>query len=226
MRTRAAILAFGMATACTGGSPESVAPPTTTTTSETSVPPSGETTTTAGGLAVTTTTEVKPLKPSTTQETACRPFGNTTSKAKNVSPETGVRLTLLVGSNARLGEWPKPCIERFVIQFAGGGQPPGWNVEYRPYEQVTGPSGEPPDIRGNAFLTATVGAWMYDEPEHRGPNVVRNDGLDVIQEAVLIENFEGQATWAIGLEEQRPFQVSELTNPYRLIIDVYDPKHN
>lgn len=227
MRTRAAVLAFGLATAaCTGGSPESTAPPESSPTIESPLP-LNETTTTAGGLAVTSTTEVRPVETTSTRiEAACKPFGSIALKSKNISSESGVRLSSLVGIDSRLGEWPKPCTERFVIQYEGTGQPPGWRVEYRPYEQVTGPSGEPPDIRGNFFLTATIGAWMYHEPEHQGPTVRRNDALEVVQEAVLVENFEGQAMWALGLEEKRPFQVSELTRPYRLIIDVYDPTHD
>lgn len=241
MNTREVIFGISIATAgmvaasCNGSSPETEVRPTvsastpgtetaSTTATETTQPPPIETTTTAGGLAITTTTEVERVTTSSTlAEVVCRPFSDTVPKARDYSLETGARLSSLVGSAARLGEWPKPCTERFVLEFQGAGDPPGWKAEYRPYEQVTGPSGEPPDIRGQAFLTLTAGSWMYPAPDHRGPNVLRNDGLDVIHEAVLVENFEGLTMWALGLEEQRPFTVTELTDPYRIVIDVYDP---
>ena len=62
-----------------------------------------------------------------------------------------------------------------------------------------------PDIEGNG----------YQGPREFVPTNVVN-----IKELQQIENFEGQNAWAIGLDRQRDFTVSTLTEPFRIVIDI------
>ena len=41
-----------------------------------------------------------------------------------------------------------------------------------------------------------------------------------IRELEQIENFEGMNAWAIGLDRQRDFTVSTLSDPVRIVIDI------
>ncbi|MGZ4764266.1 MAG: AMIN-like domain-containing (lipo)protein [Ilumatobacteraceae bacterium] len=41
-----------------------------------------------------------------------------------------------------------------------------------------------------------------------------------IKELVMLGNYESVTTWAIGLDSQRPFRVTTLDAPPRLVIDI------
>jgi hypothetical protein len=62
-----------------------------------------------------------------------------------------------------------------------------------------------PDPEGNG----------YSGPREFVPGNVSN-----ILELQQIENFEGQGAWAIGLDQQRGFAVTTLTDPVRIIVDI------
>ena len=62
-----------------------------------------------------------------------------------------------------------------------------------------------PDTEGNG----------YQGPLEFVPTNVVN-----IKELQQIENFEGQNAWAIGLDMQRDFTVSTLSEPFRIVIDI------
>ena len=67
-----------------------------------------------------------------------------------------------------------------------------------------------------------VGVWMTDIEGngYQGPPRVVPTNVVNIRELELIENFEGQSAWAIGLDQQRGFTVSTLTDPVRIVIDI------
>jgi hypothetical protein len=131
------------------------------------------------------------------------------------------RLSTLVGLEIRTGGHP-PCFERVVIEFAGSGDPPGYLVEYRPDPVIDSPRGEPVEVAGDATLVISVGAWMpnLEGDGYDGPREVVPMNVETILELEQIENFEGMAAWAIGLDRERPFTVATLRDPTRLVVDV------
>jgi hypothetical protein len=163
----------------------------------------------ASTIAATTTDE-----PSTT--VACRVFTATDAKSDGF-PGT---LSGLVGSDVRLGS--DPCHERFVLELKGTGGFPGWWVRYESPPLTDDPRGEPVDVAGSAFIVVTVESWMTNmEGEgYHGPTRITPTNVSHIKELVMLGDFEGVTLWAIGLDQRRPFEVSTLTDPPRLVVDI------
>ena len=68
----------------------------------------------------------------------------------------------------------------------------------------------------------SLGIWMQS-PEgggYQGPHDVVPTNVSTILEYRLVENFEGQSAWALGLDRTRSFRVITLTGPPRLVVDV------
>ena len=57
-------------------------------------------------------------------------------------------------------------------------------------------------------------------PTYTGPRTLTDLGLAHAVEVVNSEDFEGILTWVIGLDGQRPFTVSTLSSPPRVVVDV------
>ena len=171
-------------------------------------------TTTTGPITTTT----GPATPSTTSP--CVPSGSTTG----VRVDYPNRMSSLVGKDVRTGV--HPCIDRFVIELQATDLPqpefPGYWVRYATGPVRLSPSGQPVTIKGDAVLLASLGSWMLgpEGPGYSGPrDVVATDG-SAIREYRLVEDFEGQSTWAIGIDTRRSFTVSVLSSPPRLVIDI------
>jgi hypothetical protein len=130
------------------------------------------------------------------------------------------RLTTLVGTDIRTGG--HECFERVVLELGGSGELPGYQVSYEPDPILDSPRGEPVDIAGDATLVLRVGAWMPDIEGngYQGPREFVPTNVVNIRELEQIENFEGMNAWAIGLDRQRDFTVSTLTDPVRIVIDI------
>jgi hypothetical protein len=131
-------------------------------------------------------------------------------------------MSRLVGKDVRAGS--HPCYERFVVELGPNGTEPfpGYFVRYVAKPITQSPSGLPVSIRGDAVLMVSLGSWM-NGPEnqgYQGPKDVVPHTVSVIREYRLVEDFEGQSAWAIGLDRERPFRVSTLTSPPRLVVDV------
>ena len=84
------------------------------------------------------------------------------------------------------------------------------------------PRGQPVTLRGNAVLLVSMGSPMQrtDGKGYTGPRDVVPTNPTVILEYRLIEDFEGQSTWALGLDATRNFKVSVLDSPARLVVDI------
>jgi hypothetical protein len=130
------------------------------------------------------------------------------------------RLSTLVGTDIRTGG--HACFERVVLELGGSGELPGFQVQYEPDPILDSPRGEPVEIAGDATLVLSVGAWMPDIEGngYQGPREFVPTNVVNIKELEQIENFEGQNAWAIGLDRQRDFTVSTLTEPFRIVIDI------
>jgi hypothetical protein len=116
------------------------------------------------------------------------------------------------------------CYDRVVFEFRQDGTP-GYTVGYEPGPILQDASGEPVEVAGSAYLVVRVTpATGYDfdagVPSYNGPNRVTPGGTLHVQEVVRSGDFEAIMTWVIGLDEERPFTVSTLTDATRLVIDI------
>lgn len=59
-----------------------------------------------------------------------------------------------------------------------------------------------------------------DGTGYSGPSDVFPVNVSRIREYRLIEDFEGQSTWALGLDARRNFVVTVLGSPARLVVDI------
>ena len=112
------------------------------------------------------------------------------------------RMSALVGADMRTGG--HECFERVVLELQGSGDLPGYQVRYEPDPILDSPRGEPVDIAGDATLVLSVGVWMTDIEGngYQGPTEIVPNNVVNIRELELIENFEGQSAWAIGLDQR------------------------
>jgi len=116
--------------------------------------------------------------------------------------------------------------DRVVFEFRDGA-PPGYQVSYQPGPFHKGESDEPLDVQGAAYLVVRFdhasGVDMSSptaNPTYTGPRLLTGLGLGHAVEIVNSEDFEGILTWVIGLDGRRPFTVTTLSSPPRVVVDV------
>ena len=112
--------------------------------------------------------------------------------------------------------------DRVVFQLDGP-IPSYYSVRYVPQVRLDG-SGEPLRLRGAAFLEVIIRAPTHDE-HYRPvltPTRLRPD-FPALREVSAPGSFEGQTTAGIGVTQRVGFQVLELTNPTRIVIDLAQP---
>lgn len=114
--------------------------------------------------------------------------------------------------------------ERIVFEFQG--ELPGYEVRYLDSEPAEDGSGDAVDVRGSEFLSVRIhpasGYRMTDdgyETIYTGPKRITGAGAPIL-ELVRTGDFEAQSTWTAGLDRQRPFVVSTLSSPPRIVVDV------
>ena len=167
------------------------------------------------------TETVSPSESPPTSAASCEPFGST----EDVESSDPLAMSTLTGASMRVGQ--HDCFERFVFEMTGTGDPPGWSVGYADPMAADG-SGEPVELLGDADLEVVVRVWTVPEFEGRpdewppfsGPNELVTTGFDAIQQVRNLYAFEGVTQIGIGLDEQRPFRVSWLDGPPRLVVDI------
>jgi hypothetical protein len=188
-----------------------------------SVEPAATTTSTGPAGASTTSGQT----PASTKDTAspgtssgCSTEGDTQPKSDGF-PD---RMSALIGKDLRSAVYDE-CTERVVIELQGDGDFPGWQVAYPDGPVTAGESEDPVDLAGDAILEATVGSWMttMEGTGYTGPTDIKPSGRQAVKEIKLVGNDEGVMRWAIGLDQERPFEVSVLPNPPRLVIDIATP---
>jgi len=113
--------------------------------------------------------------------------------------------------------------DRVVLELDGAAPgEPGWRVEYTDAPSAQG-SGDAVEVAGEATLAVIVTGTGY--PFDTGVEEVAGDpalpaDLEVVQDVALGAVFEGQYEAFIGLSGQRPFTVTRLADPTRVVIDI------
>jgi hypothetical protein len=174
----------------------------------------------------TTTTTVAPATTGTAATTASAPATTTTepcdppTSTEPVSVDFPMGMSSLVGREIRTGA--HPCFERVVLELQGTGELPGYRVQYVDDPVKLSPSDMEVDIAGGATLVLSVAVWMttMEGEGYDGPNQIFPTNVEHIDELRLIENFEGMHQWAIGLDRERPFSVTTLNDPPRIVVDI------
>ena len=117
-----------------------------------------------------------------------------------------------------------PGHDRVVFEFGNG--IPGYDVRYvEPPVRADG-SGDEVAVAGGAVLLVrmepALDADLTQESAPRtytGPNRFTPDTA-AVAELVRTGGFEAVLTWAVGVDEERPFRVTRLESPARIVIDI------
>ena len=160
--------------------------------------------------------------PGTTTTIACEFTGATTAR-RDSFPE---RMTSMVGVDIRTGA--HSCYERIVIELADSTIPtaggmPGWWVRYADGPITLGQTDDQfVEVLGDATLLVSMNAWMpsMDGEGWVGSTDIFPTNVTHVLELRQIDNWEGQNTWAVGIDTERPFRVFTLASPTRLVVDV------
>lgn len=120
------------------------------------------------------------------------------------------------------------CYDRLVLDIGRSGSGAvGYDVRY--VSAVSGASGIPIPLRGDADLQVTVRAPAYDSagrPTYTPANrreVVPVAGYQTFRQVAWVESFEGQTTLGLGVRARLPMRVfvlSDADGSRRLVIDV------
>lgn len=180
-----------------------------------------------------------PTPPPTPSRTTPTPSATASPTSSATTPSTPVELPPGFGAQRAASKtWPDPAgrldrgvavrvarhpgFDRVVYEFAGSGTP-AFQVQYV-QDPVADPSGLPVDGPGDAFLKVRVAGLGYPEASDPAPSPVPTAdlaGFVVAQSGVLVGGFEGTGQTFIGVTDgPRPFRVSTLAGPPRLVVDI------
>jgi hypothetical protein len=110
--------------------------------------------------------------------------------------------------------------DRVVFEFRGA-VPATRHVRYVD-QLVQDGSGEPVSVAGGADLEVVFeGANAHDD--RGGPTVSPrrfSPGFTALKEVAQVGDFEAVVTYGLGVDRERPFTVSTLSDPSRLVIDI------
>lgn len=138
-----------------------------------------------------------------------------------VTAEAGAGEGPTVVTALRVGD--QQGFDRVVFEVSGSATP-GWDVAYtdRPTQEGTGTAVEMP---GTTFLRITLTGMTnpYEAPQvtEVARGVYPGQGGPV-QAVYFDSTLEGQAVAYVGLAADRPFRVSALADPTRVVVDVQD----
>jgi hypothetical protein len=119
--------------------------------------------------------------------------------------------------------------DRIVFQFeeprpnpGGRGGIPRYEIRQAKPPFTRDASGAPVEVFGDAFVHLVMqGSAGYDfdgNPTYPGPRVLR-PGFGTLAQVVQTGDFEATMSWVLGLSRSTCWQVLELRNPDRLVID-------
>lgn len=115
------------------------------------------------------------------------------------------------------------------VVFIFDGTTPAYRVAYVEPPITEDGSGTPIEVRGGAalqiILTPASGTDLSGEEVNTiygGPERIdgADSGTSAVEEVVLTGDFEATLSWVIGIDDQAPFTVTELSDPTRVVVDI------
>ena len=120
--------------------------------------------------------------------------------------------------------------DRIVFEFATLPAPSGVGAAYTvstatpPF--TAGASGRPLTVAGHSFVSVSFHNGYLQDPVNTPPQATYTGsqdlkpGLPLLTEAVVSDAFEGQLTWILGLQQKGCWQVTQLSGPLRLVVEL------
>lgn len=132
--------------------------------------------------------------------------------------------TFLSVTGVRIGE--HAGYTRIVIDMAGQGNQPGYSARYVDAAYEAG-SGNLRTVAGDRILQVDVSGWGYPfdtgVDEYAGPRTIGGPASGSVAQVQLGTFYEGVAQFFIGVRgSDKPYRVSVLQEPTRVVIDVAD----
>jgi hypothetical protein len=154
------------------------------------------------------------------------PAASTSEEGETSSEESGVFMNL---TDVRVGA--HDGYDRIVFEFtepkpnpAGNGGVPYYEIRAAKPPFTQDPSDMPLEVFGDSFVQLIVqGATGYDfdgNPTYGGSRVL-TPGFGTLAQAAQAGDFEATLSWIMGLSRPTCWQVQELHNPDRLVIDFH-----
>ncbi len=151
---------------------------------------------------------------------ATAPAPATDAFADTSDPVEQKRPTLDPAVLAQVRAAAQPDFDRLVFEF-GSERVPGYRVAYEDGPVRDCGSGDLTNVQGSAVLAVRLEPAQAHTEEGKVTVVhERQFTLPVVRELELSCDFEGHVSWAVGLASRRPFRVSELATPARLVVDI------
>ncbi|MDP9801614.1 hypothetical protein J2S49_001690 [Arcanobacterium wilhelmae] len=120
----------------------------------------------------------------------------------------------------RMGSHPDKGYDRVVIEYSKAKAPVQWNAGWTKEATEEG-SGFPVDLRGDIILEVFGYGIRYPGPlEHVEELKAVPPAGSVITEVKVNGGFEGSHQIYIGSDKARPYKVTWMDDPARLVIDV------
>jgi len=123
----------------------------------------------------------------------------------------------------------QPGFDRLVFEFGPSTAPgpfgmPAYTVETA--TSLSGPSGQPVTISGNALFGARFQNASTQNPNgtpsYTGSTDIKPT-TPLIKEVKIVEDFERVLLWGVGLDHLACPKVSELAGPFRVVLDFPTP---
>ncbi|MEY8208859.1 AMIN-like domain-containing (lipo)protein [Corynebacterium sp. MNWGS58] len=112
--------------------------------------------------------------------------------------------------------------DRVVFEFEGTGKP-GWFTRYTDSPAQPG-SGFPVEFAGGTALSVAIeGTPAPIDPAKQAKWIdldARFPGAGVVTEVKVAGAFEAQSVFVIGLDKPRPYSITRLENPTRVVVDI------
>ena len=123
----------------------------------------------------------------------------------------------------------QPGFDRVVFEFGQSTAPgpfgmPAYTIETA--SSLSGPSGQPVTLMGNALFGARFGNASTQNPNGTPSYTGSNDlkpTTALIKEVKIVEDFERVLRWGIGLDHLACPTMLELAGPFRLVVDFPTP---
>lgn len=210
-----AAIAVTLAACGTGG---------TTTPNDSPTPSPSTVTSTASPAATSQETSTEPTS-DTVRSATSRPDASEPDSAPMGTPDSTTKLQYpegnyeLLVTGIRIGE--HEGFDRLVFDLDGTGTP-GWFTELTdtPTQQA---SGHPLDYEGGTALYLTIMGTPYPTGTDRDGQILDHGphpGGGVITGVNFSSVFEAHSEFIIGLDESRPFSVTYLEDPKRVVVDI------